>query len=83
MKVGDGEILVILVFAVDINNLAEDAHGSTQILGILRRTLNGDADDDVGPHLTGDVGRIVVAQATVNQHLIANPDRRESCRNGH
>ena len=42
-----------------------------------------DADDNVSPHLTGDISRVVVEQTAVNQHLVTDPYRREDGRDGH
>ena len=60
MQVGDGEVLFHLVLTVHVDNLAQYAHGASQVLGLFGCALHGDADDDVGTHLAGDVSRIVV-----------------------
>ena len=75
VQVGDGQVLVELVLTVHVNNLAEDAHRAPYILGHLRSSLYGDANDDLGTHLAGNVGRIVVFQTTVHQHHIADSHR--------
>ena len=66
MQVGDCQVLVILVLTVHINDLTDDAHRTAHVFGYLRRSLHSDADNDVGSHLAGNVGRIVILQATVH-----------------
>ena len=83
VQVGNGQVLVVFVLAIHVNNLTDDAHGVAHVVGNLRGTLHGDADDDVGTHLAGDVGRIVVFQTTVNQYHVTHSDGRESRRDGH
>ena len=75
MQVGNGEVLVELILTVYVDNLAEDAHGTTDILGYFRSSLYGDTDDNLGTHLAGKVGRVIVFQATVHQHLVTDSHR--------
>ena len=83
MQVRNGKVLFDLVLTVHIDNLAEDAKRALDVFCLLCLALHGDANDDVGPHLAGNVGRIVVLQATVNQHHVAQPDGSKGSRNGH
>ena len=83
MQVRNGKVLFDLVLTVHIDNLAEDAKRAFDIICRLCLALHGDANDDVGSHLAGNVGRIVVLQATINQHLVAQPDGSKGSRNGH
>ncbi len=66
VEVGDGQVLFVFVLTVHIHNLTDDAHRTANVVGGLGRSLHGDADDDVGAHLSGNVGRIVVLQTSVN-----------------
>ena len=83
VEVGHLDVLVDFVLTVDVDNLTQDAHGAAQVLGTLRRSLHGDADDDVGAHFAGNVNGVVVLQTTVDQHFITYSDGREGCGNGH
>ena len=59
--IGDGQVLIVFVLTVHIDDLTEDADGMSQVIAGFGSPLNGDTNDDVGTHLTGDVGRVVVA----------------------
>ena len=83
MQVGDGQVLLVLVLTVHVHYLADDAHRAPHVLGHLRSALHGDADDNVGPHLAGNVSRIVVFQAAIHEHHVAYSHRREGCRDSH
>ena len=79
MQVGDTEVLLKFILTVHVDYLAQNAHSANQILGLFWCTLHGNADDNLCTHFSGDVGRIVILQATINQYFIANPYWRE-CR---
>ena len=81
--IGDGEVLVVFVQRVKIHNLHQDIKRTSQLVGFPQRVLYGDADHNVCPQLPGKVGRIVIAQAAIAEHLITNSDRREDGRDGH
>ena len=81
--VAQGHILIVFVLAVDVDDLVEHRAGVANVVGRQRRALHRDADDDVGPHSTGHVGREVVAQTAVDEHLVAHADGGEDARNGH
>ena len=81
--VGNAEVVVVLVLAVHVHYLVQYAHGAAQVFSCLGSPLHGDADNDVGPHPSGDVGRIVVAQPTVHQHHVADANGREYGGDGH
>ena len=83
MKVSDIKVLIEFVLTVHVNDLTEDAHRATHLVSTLGSTLHSDTNNNLCPHLASDVGRIVILQATVDQHLIANPHRRKGGRNGH
>ena len=83
MQIGDGEVLIVFVLTVHIHNLTDNAHGITHIFSYLRRTLDGDAYDDISAHLAGYVSRIVVLQSSVHQHHVTDSHWREGSRNGH
>ena len=75
MQVGDGQVFIILVLTVHVHDLTDDAHGAAHVFCHLRRTLHGDTDDDLGPHLAGDVSRIVILQTSIYEHFVADSDR--------
>ena len=81
--VGDGEVFLIFVLTVNVDNLRDDSACGTDVVGRLLLALHGDTDDIVSAHLTGNVGREIVAEATVDEHHVAHPDRRECSRDGH
>ena len=83
VQVGHRDVVVDLVLTVHIDDLTQDAHGTTHVLGLLRGTLHGDANHDLSTHLTGDIHGIVILQTTVDQHLVADSYGRESSWNGH
>ena len=72
MQVGDGQVLVKLVFTVHINNLAQDAHRAPHVLCTFWVTLYGDTYDNLSTHLAGKISGVVVFQTTVHQHLVAD-----------
>ena len=82
-NVGDGEVILIFVLTVDVDNLRDDSACGTDVVGRFLLALHGDTDDIVSAHLTGNVGREIVAEATVDEHHVAHPDRRECSRDGH
>ena len=73
VQVGDGEVLLEFILTVHVNNLAENAHRATHVLRTFGGTLHGDTDDDLSAHLAGKIGRVIVFQATVYQHLVTDP----------
>ena len=81
--IGDAEILVVFVQRVNVHNLHQDIERAAQFVGFSQRVLYGDADDDIGSQLSGEVGRVVIAQAAIAEHLVADTDRREDGRDGH
>ena len=83
MEIGDGQILVVLVLTVHVNNLTNDVHRALHVFGGLRRSLHGDTDNDISTHLAGDVGRIVILQSTIHEHLITQSHRRECSGDSH
>ena len=83
MQVGNGEVLVELVLTVHVDNLAEDAHRASQLICVLGCSLYGYTDNNLSTHLTGNVGRIVVFQTTIDQHFVADSHGCEGGRNGH
>ena len=78
-----GFVLFELVHTVEIYNLHQDARRGVKLRGGLQFRRHVDADDDVGTHLTGDVGRKVVAQTTVYQHFAICPDGSKDSGNRH
>ena len=83
MHIRDTQVIVVFVLTVHIDNLTQDAHRATHVVGYLRLALHRHADDDVSTHLPSDVRRIVVLQSTIHQHHVADTHRRESSGNGH
>ena len=80
--VGNRHIL-FLILEIQVYHLHQDIHRRLQLVGSLGLVLYRRADDDVSSHLTGYVGRIVVLHATIHQHFVAHPDRREDTRYSH
>ena len=78
-----GNVFIILILTVDVNNLSNHAGTLVEVACRLWRLLDGDANHDVGSHFSGDVCRVVVAQSAVNQHHVALPDGRERPWDGH
>ena len=83
VQVGHLDVIIDLVLTVHVDDLTQNAHGTTHVVGFLRRSLHGDANHDLSAHLTSDIHRIVILQATVNQHLVADSHRREGSGNSH
>ena len=81
--VGDGHVFIKLVLGVEVNNLQEDITGGVQPFGCSQFGCHRYADDIVGTHLLGNIGGIIVAQSTVNEHLVAFPHGSESTGNRH
>ena len=63
--IGDAEVLVVFVQRVNVHNLHQDVERTAQFIGFPQRVLDGDADDDIGSQLSGEVCRVVVAQAAI------------------
>ena len=78
-----GFVLFELVHAVEVHNLHQDARRGIKLRGGFQFRRYIDADNDVGTHLAGDVGRIVVAQTTVHQHHAARSDGGKDAGNRH
>ena len=76
-------VFVVFVFGVDVNDLHHDGGGVADFVGGERVALYADADDDVGTHLTCKVGGVVVAEAAVDEHHVADADGGEYARDGH
>ena len=83
MDIGHGDILLELVLTVGIHQLQHHAHRAAQLLSRLVGLSHGDTDNDVGTHLTGHVGGVVVAQAPVDEHLVAQTHRGKDGGDGH
>src|SRR5262249_4559325 len=69
------------------NNYVDGAPQNTKerlnFVGFDRRNLQVHGNDDVGSHLTHDVGGQVAYQTAIHKHLIAGPYGFEHTRNGH
>ena len=83
MQVCNGNVVLVFIDTVDINNLAEHTHGALDIASRLLLARQGDTNHDVGSHVTRHINGVVVAHTTIDQHLVAHSDWREGCRNGH
>ena len=83
MYVGDGQVLLHLVLTVHIYYLTDDAHRTTHVVGLLRRTLHSNTYYNISPHLAGYVNGIVILQSAIHQHHVAQSYRREGSRYRH
>ena len=83
MQVGHGEVLIDLILTVHVDDLTENAHRTTHILGTLGCPLHGDTDDNLSTHLASKISRVVVFQTTIHQHLITDSDRRKGGGDSH
>lgn len=81
--IAHGDIFLVFVFGVDVDNLCKDGGCVVDFVGVERVALDGDADDDVGAHLSGEVSGVVVAEASVNKHAVADTDWGEYTGDGH
>ena len=72
MQVGDGNVVVQLVHAVHVNQLLHDAQRAAQLVGRPQGVCHSGTDHNVGTHFPGNVDGVVVAQTTVDQHLVAD-----------
>ena len=83
MDIGIGNVIVVLVHGVEVNDLHQDTQRTVQSLGTSQRILHGDTDDDISPHGTSQVNGEVIRQATVHQHHLPNTHWREDGRDSH
>ena len=81
--VGIGDILIVLVHGLIIDNLHQDAERGVQPLSRPQRVLQGNANDHIGTHGPRQVNGIVVGEETVDQHHIPFADRGKDGGNGH
>ena len=81
--VGLLQVLEVVVLTHEVDELAQDGPGIVQLVGRFQLALHIHADDDVGPHLLGDVHGIVVHHATVHQHHAVQTDGGKYARYGH
>ena len=76
-------VLLVFIHAEPVGNLCYNLRSRLQLVGRLRHVLDIDANDVVGTHLAGDVGREVVAHTTVYQHHTVFPHWCKDARYGH
>ena len=69
------EIGLIFVLTVDIDNLHQELDRPCDVVGREGIVLHRDADDDVGAHLTGNVCRVVIAHASVDEQFVPHAHR--------
>ena len=82
-QVHDPEVAPERVVAEHVHPLPDDVGQVVDAVVVRLRLGEVDADDQVGAHLRGQVGREVVAHAAVHEDHPVRADRREQARNGH
>ena len=83
IHVSDTDVLIILILRIIIHNPLQDARSRAQVLSGLVLIGHRHADDDVGSHLPGHIGGIVVTHTTVYEHHSSDSHRCEDGRNSH
>ena len=68
IHIGNLHVFIIFILRIVVDNPFQDARRRSKIIGALILIRHSDADDDIGSHLTGHVGRIVITHATVDKH---------------
>ena len=81
--VGLGDILVVFVHGLIIDDLHQDAERGVQAFSGPQGVLQGNANDHIGTHGPRQVNGIVVGEETVDQHHIPFADRGKDGGNGH
>lgn len=76
-------VLIVLFHPHQVDDLPRDVGQRVELVGTDQPFLHIDTDDDVGTHLPGNVHRIVVDHAAVDQHHPFPFHRLEHAGDGH
>ena len=77
------DIVLVNIVGEKIHRGGEDIGQILDLVGLEVFLCQVDADDDIGPHLAGDVHREVVAHATVRQHHSVGSHRGKQTGDAH
>ena len=80
---GFQDVLFVGITSQHVDTGRNDIRQVVDFAVIIRAGAQIDADNQVCPQLTGQVGRVIVPHATIDQDHSVRPDRSEQARDGH